>query len=71
MAWVKVSRFLPEENAQILIHDDKSNRIESGRYVGGRWYVEDLRSGRLREVAGVTHWSPISDSELSDEDDDD
>ncbi|HEX5708830.1 MAG TPA: hypothetical protein VFX96_16140 [Pyrinomonadaceae bacterium] len=70
MTWVKASEMLPEENTQILIHDDKSNKIEFGRYVGGRWYVEEQPSGRLREVAGVTHWCFILDYMSEDDGDD-
>ena len=71
MTWVKARELLPEENTQILIHDDKSSRIELGRYVGGRWYVEEPASGRLREVAGVTHWCFITDSTDYDAGEDD
>jgi len=70
MAWVKTSVMLPAENEQVLVHDDRENRIALGRLVGGRWYVEDAPEGRLREVAGVTHWAPVLDSEAYDPGDD-
>ena len=71
MAWVKAADLTPPENEQIHIHDNRNNRIESGRYIDGRWYVEDLQTGRLTEIHGVTHWGWILDSELQDDSDDD
>lgn len=71
MSWIKVSDFKPPENEQVMIHDNQNGRIEVGRYVRGRWYVEDAPTGRLREVAGVTHWGWILDSYLNDDSDDD
>lgn len=62
---------MPQEDEQILIYDEKNRRIEFGRYVNGRWYVEDLRNGRLSEIVGVTHWGPVLDSETNDDSDDD
>ena len=41
MPWIKVADFMPPEGEQVLIHDGKNNRMEVGRYVGGRWFVED------------------------------
>jgi hypothetical protein len=69
MAWIKTTDRLPPENEQVLVHDNRKNRIELGRYAGGRWYVEDVREGRLSEVAGVTHWAWILDSQTNDDDD--
>lgn len=71
MTWVKTTDRLPAEDEQVLVHDGRANRIETGRLVKGRWYVEDARDGRLREVAGVTHWAPLLDSYLHDDSDDD
>ena len=80
MSWIKVTDFKPPENEpilihddknKILIHDDKNNRMETGLYLGGRWYVEDVRDGTLREIAGVTHWGRLLDSQLDDDGDDD
>ncbi|HYP53125.1 MAG TPA: hypothetical protein VEQ42_06270 [Pyrinomonadaceae bacterium] len=71
MPWVKVSDVAPPEDEQILIHDNRNNRIMLGRRVGGRWYVEDARDGRLTEIAGPTHWAPVLDSESHDDSDDD
>lgn len=70
MSWIKAFDRTPPENEQVLIHDDKNNRIEIGRYLEGRWYVEDSQTGRLREVAGVTHWAWALDSQINDDDDD-
>ena len=70
MSWIKAFDLKPPENEQVLIHDNRNNRIEVGRYLKGRWYVEDAQSGRLREVAGVTHWAWILDSLINDDDDD-
>jgi hypothetical protein len=71
MPWIKASDFKPQENEQILIHDSVNNRIEVGRFIGGRWYVENLRDGRLSEIEAVTHWSPALESYLQDDSDDD
>ena len=70
MPWIRVADFTPPEGEQVLIHDGKNNRMEVGRYVGGRWFVEDSRDGRLTEVEGVTHWGPVLDSEAYDPADD-
>ena len=71
MTWVKTSDRLPPENEPVLVHDERNNRILSGRYLRGRWYVEDPNTGQLREVAAVTHWAWILDSYLHDDSDDD
>ena len=70
MPWLKVADAKPAEGEQVLIHDGVSDRILAGRYVGGRWYVEDLKDGRLTEVEGVTHWGPLLESEEYDPADD-
>jgi len=70
MPWFKVTDATPAEGEQVLIHDGANERIEVGRYAGGRWYVEDLKDGRLTEIAGVTHWGPVLDSEEYDPADD-
>jgi hypothetical protein len=70
MPWIKVADLRPAEGERVLIHDGGSNRIEAGRYVGGRWFVEDPSDGRLTEVEGVTHWGPMLDSEEYDPADD-
>jgi hypothetical protein len=71
MSWIKSSDRLPPENEQILIHDNKNSRIETGRYLNGKWYIEDLRNGGTSEIPSVTHWGWILDSQLNDESDDD
>lgn len=71
MPWIKAADALPGENEQVRIYDSRNERIELGRYAAGRWYVEDLRDGRLTGVAWVTHWAPILDSEINDDSDDD
>ncbi|HEY9285792.1 MAG TPA: hypothetical protein VIP46_20245 [Pyrinomonadaceae bacterium] len=71
MPWVKAADVLPGEGEQVLIFDPARRRMETGRYVGGGWYVEDLRDGRLTRIAGVTHWAPLLDSESNDDSDDD
>lgn len=71
MPWIRVIDIRPEEDEQILIHDNRNNRIELGRYVRGRWYIENLQTGKLSEIAGVTHWAPVLDSESNDDSDDD
>ena len=70
MPWFKVNDAMPAEGEQILIHDGGRNRVLAGRYVGGRWYAEDLHDGRLTEVKGVTHWGPLLESEEYDPADD-
>jgi hypothetical protein len=69
MSWIKASDVRPPEDEQILIHDNQNSRIELGRYIKGRWYVENIETGRLSEIAGVTHWSWILDSEINDDED--
>ena len=71
MAWTKASDLMPQENEQILIHDNENNRMELGRYAGGKWYVENLQTGELSEIAGVTHWAVALDFYLNDESEDD
>lgn len=71
MPWVKAADCLPGEGEQVLIFDPVSNRMEAGRCVRGRWYVEDARDGRLTPIAGVTHWAPLLESEANDDSDDD
>lgn len=71
MPWVKAADCLPGEGEQVLIFDPARRRMEMGRYVGGGWYVEDARDGRLTRVAGVTHWAPLLESESNDDSDDD
>jgi hypothetical protein len=70
MPWFKASDSKPAEDERVLIHDGETNRMEAGRYVGGRWYLEDARDGRLTEAQGVTHWAPLLDSEEYDPADD-
>ena len=70
MPWFKASDSKPAEGERVLIHDGAGNRMLTGLYVGGRWYVEERRDGRLTELAGVTHWAPILDSEEYDPADD-
>jgi hypothetical protein len=71
MAWTKASELMPQEDEQILIHDSKRNRMELGRYIKGRWYVENPQTGELSELAGVTHWAVILESESNDDSEDD
>lgn len=66
MAWIKVAESAPPENEPVLIYDHRNSRMEFGRSIDGKWYVEDTRDGGLREIAGVTHWSWILDSEAYD-----
>ncbi|HEX7314592.1 MAG TPA: hypothetical protein VF297_11765 [Pyrinomonadaceae bacterium] len=70
MPWFKASGPKPVEGERVLIHDGENNRMEAGRYVGGRWYVEDSNDGRLVEAFGVTHWAPMLDAEEYDPADD-
>ena len=70
MPWFKVEDAAPADGERVLVHDDRRNRIEVGRRVGGRWFVEDGADGRLKEVEGVTHWGPLLDSEEYDPADD-
>ena len=70
MPWFKASDSKPAEGERVLIHDRRSNRMSAGRYVGGRWYLEDSRDGRLTESEHVTHWAPLLDSEEYDPADD-
>ncbi|HVF51968.1 MAG TPA: hypothetical protein VNA19_17925 [Pyrinomonadaceae bacterium] len=71
MPLVKASDFMPPENEQVLVYDERNRRLEFGRYVRGRWYLEDSQTGELREIAPVTHWGPVLDSEDYDPADDD
>jgi hypothetical protein len=71
MPLISVTFATPAENELILIHDRRSNRVEFGRYVNGRWYLENLLNGQLSEISGVTHWGPVLDSEINDDSDDD
>ena len=66
MPWFRVSDAKPAEGEQVLIHDGARERVECGRYVGGRWYVENLTDGRLTEIEGVTRWAPLLESEEYD-----
>jgi hypothetical protein len=70
MPWFKVSDAKPAEGERVLIHDGAAGRMRAGLYLGGRWYVEDTRDGRLAEAPGVTHWAPVLDSEEYDPADD-
>jgi hypothetical protein len=71
MSWIKASDRKPPENEQILIHDNAKSRMEVGRYIKGKWYVEDTRTGQLSEIAAVTHWGWFLDSQINDESEDD
>lgn len=71
MPLISVTTVMPAENVQILIYDNRSNRIEFGRCLNGKWYIENLQSGQLIEICEVTHWGPVLDSELNDDSDDD
>jgi hypothetical protein len=55
----EVADLLPQEGAQVLSFDEQHRRIESGRYVHGRWYVKNPADGPLTVIACVTHWAPI------------
>ena len=66
MAWIKVAESAPPENEQVLIYDNRNSRIGLGRSIDGKWYIEDTRDGQLREIAEVTHWSWVLDSETYD-----
>lgn len=70
MPWIKVADLMPQENEQILIYDERTSRMECGRYINGKWYIEDAQNGQLSEITGVTHWSLILDSMLDTSDDD-
>jgi hypothetical protein len=70
MAWVKAAEFMPPEDEQILIYDERNSRAEFGRYIGGRWFIENIRNGQLSIIEEVTHWAPMLDSETNDTDDD-
>jgi hypothetical protein len=71
MPWIKVSDMTPPENEQILIHDERNNRMEVGRYVDGEWFIEHARSGQLSKTSGVTHWAWMLDSEINRDSGDD
>ena len=70
MPWFKASDAKPAEGERVLVHDDANERIECGRYSGGRWYVEDSGGGRPCEIEGVTRWAPLLESEEHDPADD-
>jgi hypothetical protein len=70
MPWFKVDEVAPADGERVLVHDGRCNRMEVGRRVGGRWFVERGADGRLTEVEGVTHWGPLLDSEEYDPADD-
>ena len=66
MPWIRVADFAPPENEQVLVYDERNSKIELGRLIDGQWYIEDTQDGQLREIALVTHWSWILDSEKYD-----
>lgn len=66
MAWIKVEESVPPENEPVLIYDNLKSKIALGRTLNGKWYVEDTPDGPLRELADVTHWSWILESEMYD-----
>jgi hypothetical protein len=70
MPWFKAPDSGPAEGERVLIHDGAGNRMLTGLYVGGRWYVEDPRDGSLTGADWVTHWAPLLDSEEYDPADD-
>lgn len=70
MPWFKVTDATPADGEEVLIHDGAGGRIRAGRYVGGRWLVEDAGGGSPTEVEGVTHWAPMLESEEYDPADD-
>jgi len=70
MPWFKVTDSTPADGDEVLIHDGANNRVRAGRYVGGRWLVEDAGGGPPAEVEGVTHWAPMLESEEYDPADD-
>jgi hypothetical protein len=71
MAWIKVADRMPPENELLHIYDERSNTMEVGRYMNGEWFIEDVRSGGLSKISGVTHWAWILDSEINWESGDD
>lgn len=66
MPWFKAADAKPAEGEQVLIYDGANERIRLGRYVGGRWYVEDSEGGRPTEITGVARWAPLLESEEYD-----
>jgi hypothetical protein len=66
MPWFKADEAKPAEGERVLIHDGANDRIEFGRYEGGRWYVEDAKDGRPYEIGGVTRWAPLLEAEEYD-----
>lgn len=62
---------MPPEDEQILVYDERNQRIQLGRYVRGRWYLESTQNGEPDEIAAVTHWGPMLDSENYEPSDDD
>ncbi len=71
MAWIKTTDRLPPEDQPILLHDNQHDRIQLGRYIKGRWYIEPPHTAQLTELPHVTHWAWILDSYLTDDSDDD
>ena len=65
MSWIKVADRTPPENEPILIHVEQNSRMEVGRYVNGKGFIEDARSGELSGITGVTHWAWMLDSQIN------
>lgn len=70
MSWIKVADSMPPENELIAIYDNQNSKTEFGRYINGKWYIENTRDGHLTEIAEVTHWGWILESEIDNSDDD-
>lgn len=66
----EVSDAAPADGERVLVHDGRNNRVEVGRRVGRRRFVENPADGRLTEVEGVTQRGPLPDSEEYDPADD-
>ncbi len=66
MPWFKAADAKPAAGERVLVYDGANERVELGRYDGGRWYVEDPRDGSLSEIRGVERWAPLLESEEYD-----